>query len=198
MTAFRPMAFAAVLVLAALPAFAQADVQNAPPGMAGPGMMGPCGDGMTGGPGMMGMMGGPGMMDMMGGSGMMGMMGGPGMMGMMGGRGGEHVEGRLAFLKTELKITDAQAPQWTAFAEVVRANAKAMSGTHQSMRAARTTAMTLPDRLALAQAVASAHLDGVNRTTAALTKLYDVMSAEQKKIADEVVVGPMGMPMGMI
>jgi hypothetical protein len=93
MTAFRPMAFAAVLVLAALPAFAQADAQNAPPGMAGPGMMGPRGDGMMDGPGMMGMMGGPGMMPM------------------MGARGGEHVEGRLAFLKTELKITDAQAPQ---------------------------------------------------------------------------------------
>jgi hypothetical protein len=80
----------------------------------------------------------------------------------------------------------------------VRANAKAMSGTHQSMKMAQTNAMTLPDRLALAQAVAAAHLDGVNRTTAALSKLYDVMSAEQKKTADAIVVGPMGMPMGMM
>jgi hypothetical protein len=28
-----------------------------------------------------------------------------------------HVEGRIAFLKTELKITEAQSPQWNQFAE---------------------------------------------------------------------------------
>src|SRR5690242_8752465 len=40
------------------------------------------------------------------------------MSGMMGMRPGiEHLEGRLAFLKTELKITDVQAPQWNAFAD---------------------------------------------------------------------------------
>ncbi len=43
-------------------------------------------------------------------------------MGMMTG----HVEGRLAFLKTELKITDAQLPLWNKFADAVRDNAKAM------------------------------------------------------------------------
>src|SRR5262245_45184860 len=38
----------------------------------------------------------------------------------------QHVEGRLAFLKTELKITDAQAPQWNAYADALRANAQRM------------------------------------------------------------------------
>jgi hypothetical protein len=38
----------------------------------------------------------------------------------------QHIEGRLAFLKTELKITEAQTPQWTAYAEALRANAKRM------------------------------------------------------------------------
>ena len=39
-----------------------------------------------------------------------------GMMGMMGMMGmGGHTEGRIAFLKAELKITDAQTPQWNAF-----------------------------------------------------------------------------------
>ena len=37
-----------------------------------------------------------------------------------------HVEGRLAFLKTELKITDAQLPLWDAVADVIRANARSM------------------------------------------------------------------------
>ena len=39
-----------------------------------------------------------------------------------------HVEGRLAFLKTELKITDAQLPLWNAVADAVRANAKGDGG----------------------------------------------------------------------
>ena len=49
-------------------------------------------------------------------------MGGMPMMAAMAG----HVEGRLAFLKTELKITDAQLPLWNAVAEAIRANAKSM------------------------------------------------------------------------
>jgi hypothetical protein len=180
MTAFRLTAFAAALVLAGLPAFAQSDkdhdARQMPPGMAGQGMMG-----MDGG-------------DMMGGGRMMGMMGGPGMMMRM---MSAHIEGRLAFLKTELKITEAQASQWTAFADAIRANAKSMTGMHQSM-AARGADKTLPERLAFMQSAMTAHLDGLAKTTAALTKLYDVLSAEQKKTADEIVIGPMGMPMGMM
>jgi hypothetical protein len=57
-----------------------------------------------------------------------GMMGytmmGHGMMPMM--DPSQHLEGRLAFLKTELKITEAQTPQWTAYADALRANAKRM------------------------------------------------------------------------
>jgi hypothetical protein len=198
MTISRLTAFAAALVLAALPAFAQSDkdhdthhpegqptaqAQQAPPGMAGQGMMGMDGDGMMGGGGTMGMMSGPGMMQMMA---------------MMGARGGEHVEGRLAFLKTELKITDGQTSQWTAFADAVRANAKSMTGMHQSMAAMRGTTKTLPERLAFMQSAMTAHLDGLSKTTAALTKLYDALSVEQKKTADGIVIGPMGMPMGMM
>jgi hypothetical protein len=212
MTAFRLTAIAAALVLAALPAFAQTDndhaahhpegqpapqAQQALPGMAGKGMMGMSGDGMTAAGGMTG---GDSMMGTMGGGGMMGMMGGPGMMpmmAMMGARHGEHVEGRLAFLKTELKITEAEMPQWNAFADAVRANAKSVTGMRESM-AARGAAKTLPDRLALAKSVMSAHLEALDKTTEALTKLYDVLSAEQKKTADEIVIGPMGMPMGMM
>ncbi|MCC7482149.1 MAG: Spy/CpxP family protein refolding chaperone [Hyphomicrobiales bacterium] len=66
------------------------------------------------------------MMNMM--AGMMKMMSG-GQMGMgcmdMGGMGmTEHVEGRIAFLRAELQITDAQAKLWEAFADALRDNAK--------------------------------------------------------------------------
>ena len=52
------------------------------------------------------------------------MMGGPGHMGMMG--MADHIEGRIAFLREELKITEAQMPQWNTFAEALRANARQM------------------------------------------------------------------------
>jgi LTXXQ motif family protein len=38
----------------------------------------------------------------------------------------KHIEGRLAFLKTELKITDAQLPLWNAFAQAMRDDASTM------------------------------------------------------------------------
>jgi hypothetical protein len=92
-----------------------------------PGMMG---QGMMGGP--QGMMGLGGMMNMMGGNmpmmNMMRMMGQSvaetGCAGMSGMATIDRVEGRIAFLKTELKITDEQNTAWSAFADALRTNAK--------------------------------------------------------------------------
>jgi hypothetical protein len=103
-----------MLVLAAGPGFAQqskADEHH--PGGAPPSAA------MPGGP-----MGGAGEMPMMGMMRMMMGQDGMGGMSMMAG----HVEGRLAFLKTELKITDAQLPLWNAVADAIRADAKTMAG----------------------------------------------------------------------
>ncbi len=47
---------------------------------------------------------------------------------------------RLAALKTELAITDAQLPQWTAFADAVRAAARSMEQTHKEMTASEAAA----------------------------------------------------------
>ena len=58
-----------------------------------------------------------------------------GMMQMMMGQNGMagHVEGRIAFLKTELKINDAQQPLWNAVADAIRQTASV-----NNPRAART------------------------------------------------------------
>src|SRR5215467_1255550 len=122
------------LALIAGPALAQQPQrdehhQPAPPAAAGTGMPG----GMAAG----------GDMPMMG---MMRMMMGRDGMGMMGAMA-RHVEGRLAFLKTELKITDAQLPLWNALADAIRANAKSMGAMAEGMMGS-TQAATLPDKLA--------------------------------------------------
>lgn len=127
-------------------------------------------------------MAGPGMMDKM--------------MSMM--MGASHTEGRLAFIKAELKITEAQTAQWNAFAEAVRANAATMGEMRRSMGPHQGGSATLPERLALEEKAVSAHLAALKRVADSLNKLYGALSPEQKKTADGIVIGPMGMPMGMM
>lgn len=40
-----------------------------------------------------------------------------------------HIKGQLAYFRTELRITDAQASQWSAFADAVRAGAERLPET---------------------------------------------------------------------
>jgi hypothetical protein len=130
----------------------------------------------------------------------------------------QHIEGRLAFLKTELKITEAQTPQWTAYAEALRANAKRMGQLMTEMMSngmmnygmmnygmmwnqgvtpgqPRPT-MSLPDRLDWAEQHMAAHMEMLQAIKGPTEELYAVLSAEQKRIADQIM-GPMGM-MGMM
>jgi len=146
-------------------------------------------DGNTGAPAAA--MGAPGSQAPTGG--MMSMMGPGGMpmMGMM----TDHIEGRLAFLKTELGITDAQESRWTAFAEAVRGSAKAMMGMHEGMMQPRDIA--LPLRLGQAERVLAARLDALRKTKAALEPLYASLSDAQKRTADQLIVSPMGL-LGMM
>ena len=118
------------------------------------------------------------------------------MMQMMMGQNGMagHVEGRIAFLKTELKITDAQQSLWTTVADTMRANAKGMSGMPNGMPM-MGSATTLPDKLAMHEKMMATHLDGLRKLKAAVEPLYASLNADQKKAADELMIGPMGMGM---
>ena len=113
---------------------------------------------------------------------------GPGMPGAM----ARYVEGRLAFLKTELKITDAQLPLWNAVADAMRANAKSMGDMAGGMMGGSQTA-TLPDKLAMREKMMTAHLEALRKFKAAVDPLYAALSDEQEKTADELLIGPMGM-----
>jgi hypothetical protein len=105
----------------------------------------------------------------------------------------EHIEGRLAFLKTELKITDAQLPLWNAFAQAMRDNATAMQAMPHAMGMSK--AATLPDKLAERETMLTAHIEAVRKLKAAADPLYAALNPDQKKTADEIMLGPMGMMM---
>lgn len=204
MTLLKATVVAASLLT--LPAVAQPAAPQRPMGEH---MMGQ--HGATQGPGPHGgpMMMGPGMMQgqgMMHGQGMM-PNGGPMMQGygMMDGEHGNRglasatprIEGRLAFLKAELKITDVQMQAWNTFADAVRTNITTMNAERQAMRGRVGADVPLPDRV-LAQANAfAAHAEEMTKLKAALDPLYATLSPEQKKVADEIVFSPMGVPVGM-
>jgi hypothetical protein len=126
-----------------------------------------------------------------------GMMGG-GMMGMMrmmaecpmmmGGDIASHAVGRIAFLKAELSITDAQKAVWDAYAAAIAKNL-------QGMQATRTTMMKMMEakspveRLDNQIAAMEGRVAALKEIKPALAALYAALSDEQKKKADQLLTG---------
>ena len=140
-------------------------------------------------------------MCMMGGMAQGGQVTGMQPMGMMGQNGmAGHVEGRIAFLKAELKITDAQQPLWNAVANAMRAIGTAAKDHPVPMGCmGMNTPGTLPEKLAARDNALTAHLDAIRELRTAFDPLYASLSADQKKTADSLMIGPMGViGMGMM
>jgi hypothetical protein len=101
-----------------------------------------------------------------------------------------HVEGRIAFLKAELKISDAQAPQFDRVAQTMRDNAKDMSQAFAQRHADRDKPQTAIERLEARAGVDAMRAQHAQRFLAAFKPLYDGLSDGQKKIADEMLAAP--------
>lgn len=178
-------------------ALASAMTYAAPPAGFGAGA-GPCafggsGPGMMGGRGPMGGGWGPGMMGYGPGGGY-----GPGMMGYGPGARGfgpgaaagagpvARVEGRLAFLKSELKITAEQEAAWGAYANQAKANAAAM----ETLRAqAPATPQSAAERMDRRAEFAQQRAERLKSMSAAVKELYAALTPEQKTTADRYFGG---------
>jgi hypothetical protein len=108
----------------------------------------------------------------------------------------EHIEGRIAFLKAELAISDTQMPQWNAFADAVRAGAKGMGESMSKMMQAGMPA-TAPARADAMLQMMTARLEAMKEIASAGKALYEVLTDSQKKVADELMPSRMGMGMGV-
>ena len=136
-------------------------------------------------------------MNGMGGSNMMSMMkmmgcGDAAGMGMV-----DHVEGRIAFLRTELHITEAQSGAWEAFATALRTNAQSLGAARGAMMGGMSGGQTLAQRLDAQELWLTARLDGTRTIKIAFSTLYGALSDEQKTSADELLASHMGMGMMM-
>lgn len=141
------------------------------------GMMGMRGDGGCPAIGMMGMMG------MMGGH--WGGERGPGMMRRMP-KMGAVVEGRLAYLKGELAITDAETPAWDAYAKAVRDRVQRMQAMHEGMFDAMRKGTAI-ERIDARIAGMETMLESLKAVKPALEGLYAVLSKDQKQLADDLI-----------
>ena len=122
------------------------------------------------------------------GRGMMGMMGDCPMMGMMGGETSTFAEGRVAFLKAELAITDAQKALWEAYATALKKNLQGMQGMRQTMLKVME-AKTPVERLDAHIAAMDGRLASLKEVKPALAALYAALGEEQRKKADQILTG---------
>lgn len=134
-----------------------------------------------------------------------GTMMGPGMMGhsdwalWMMGPGGLHgmmapdmiqafAEGKLAFLKSLLGITEAQSGPWNTFADAVRAQVKSMAESQQKrMPTTGQPKSTLPQWVDLHLQMMEEHLAAMKKIKPALDALYQALTPEQRQKADQLI-----------
>lgn len=102
------------------------------------------------------------------------------------GRMNSMVEGRLAFLKAELQINDAQEGVWNEYSDAIRKRMAVMLDMHTQMteKMQDGNAITRMD----------AHINGMQAMVDALKavrpateKLYNALDNEQKKAADHLI-----------
>ncbi|HZB92197.1 MAG TPA: Spy/CpxP family protein refolding chaperone [Stellaceae bacterium] len=92
------------------------------------------------------------------------------------------IDKKIDRLHAQLKITPAQATQWQAVADAMRADAESVEPAYKERKAA-TNAV---DDLKAYQATVEAHAKTLPQLVSAFATLYDSMSPEQKTNADAV------------
>lgn len=130
------------------------------------------------------------------------------------GQRADRIDGRIAFLKAELKITPAQQAKWDDFEKVLRAQSTERKAQAEKFRADRQAqraafekqaeaakaqgqAVPRPDRphltavekMEMRQKMMKAHLENQEKVLDAFKPLYASLSDDQKKTADELFGG---------
>lgn len=98
----------------------------------------------------------------------------------------ERIEGRIAFLKAELQITDKQMADWNGLAEALR------SGRQHLVEARKFLVMdgktSSADRLARYEGHLTERLEATKSARAAFVRLYPNLDDAQKQTADAILV----------
>lgn len=90
---------------------------------------------------------------------------------------------RIQALRAQLHITDAQTPQWDAFAQAMRTNATSTDALFRQRASAAAKMNALENMKSYAQ-VARAYADNTQALATAFESLYGVLSEQQKQTID--------------
>jgi periplasmic protein CpxP/Spy len=103
-------------------------------------------------------------------------------------------EARIAYVKAELKITPAQQTAFDRYAQVIRDNATSMQKNFQDMRGHRDqqTSMSAVDRVEQRAKMAQQRDQYEQQYLSAFKPLYASLSADQKKVADDLAAPHFG------
>ena len=106
----------------------------------------------------------------------------------LGGGMATHAEGRIAFLKAELAITDVQKVAWDGYAAALSKNLQTMPGTRQIMM--KTMEAKSPvERLDSHITAMEGRVEALKAVKPTLGALYTVLSLDQKNKADQLLTG---------
>ena len=93
------------------------------------------------------------------------------------------VDQRIRTLQSQLGITDAQMPLWSAFAQAMRNNAASTDALF-TQRAASVSAMSATDNMHSYAQIARVYADNTERLATAFDSLYASLSETQRQAAD--------------
>ena len=105
---------------------------------------------------------------------------------------GWHVEGWIAFLKADLKITDQQLPQWERFASALREDIGRMQELVTAHRGPKDAAsaenrrQSAVEQLDGFEALAEAGLHAIQNVAPTFRALYAVLTVNQKENVDRL------------
>ncbi|MGK7865459.1 Spy/CpxP family protein refolding chaperone [Falsiroseomonas sp. E2-1-a4] len=99
----------------------------------------------------------------------------------------DRIEGQLAYFRTELRVTDAQMPQWNAFADAVRTQSQTLRQAYMQAMQSAGQPTPAPAQLERRATLLRAQLDATQAIAPATSALYGTLSDEQKRLADELM-----------
>jgi hypothetical protein len=102
------------------------------------------------------------------------------------GNAADRIDGRLAFIHAELRITRAQQPRFDAFAQALRDHARAQDDMRRSMMAQGRPA-TMPARLERIERAMTLERDQLGRLNPSIRALYAALTPPQRRTADELL-----------
>jgi hypothetical protein len=98
----------------------------------------------------------------------------------------DRIEGRIAFLKAELEITDKQMADWNVLADALRSSRQHLVEARKYL--VPDDKANSPDRMERYERHLTERLEAVKSARTSFARLYPTLSESQKQTADTILV----------